>query len=217
MYLAAQERSLQEGIRARRALLGRRRCHYFRSVYFLTAAVVAARPTLTQPCYTCGDHRRTPLHLFLVSTSHASTCPEERPGHHVKLYQYCSGDVDGMVQRHLHVCPPFTVPSSGCQSSIYPPQFDGERDLKTPSDFSNTKADEANDDDDEVEDDDGASRSPVKKPTHPVTAGARTGPSSSTHGNIPIRPAQSNSHIDVSVLVFSRLMIVNSFVPLSLL
>lgn len=28
---------------------------------------------------------------------------EERPGHHVKLYQYCSGDVDGMVQRHLQV------------------------------------------------------------------------------------------------------------------
>ncbi|KAI0825735.1 hypothetical protein BC629DRAFT_1255562, partial [Irpex lacteus] len=41
---------------------------------------------------------------------------EERPGHQLKLYQYCSGDVNGIVQRHL--------------------QFDGERDTKTPHDFS---------------------------------------------------------------------------------
>ncbi|KAI0698359.1 hypothetical protein BC835DRAFT_1249064, partial [Cytidiella melzeri] len=40
---------------------------------------------------------------------------EERPGHQVKLYQYCSGDVKGIVNRHL--------------------EFDGERDTKTPHDF----------------------------------------------------------------------------------
>ncbi|KAJ3480547.1 hypothetical protein NLJ89_g12273 [Agrocybe chaxingu] len=27
---------------------------------------------------------------------------EERPGHHVKLYQYCSSDINNIVQRHLH-------------------------------------------------------------------------------------------------------------------
>ncbi|KAH9926887.1 uncharacterized protein B0H18DRAFT_824757, partial [Fomitopsis serialis] len=41
---------------------------------------------------------------------------EERPGHHVKLFQYCSTDVNSMVQRHL--------------------RFDGERDTRGPSDFS---------------------------------------------------------------------------------
>ncbi|KZT64391.1 SRF-like protein [Daedalea quercina L-15889] len=30
---------------------------------------------------------------------------EERPGHHVKLFQYCSTDVNSMVQRHLRVRP----------------------------------------------------------------------------------------------------------------
>lgn len=28
---------------------------------------------------------------------------EERPGHHVKLYQYCSADINDIVQRHLRV------------------------------------------------------------------------------------------------------------------
>ena len=28
---------------------------------------------------------------------------EERPGHHVKLYQYCSGNIDDVVQRHSRV------------------------------------------------------------------------------------------------------------------
>ena len=28
---------------------------------------------------------------------------EERPGHHVKLYQYCSGNVEEIVQRHAKV------------------------------------------------------------------------------------------------------------------
>ncbi|KLO06550.1 SRF-like protein, partial [Schizopora paradoxa] len=40
---------------------------------------------------------------------------EERQGHHVKLHEYCSTNVDGMVQRHLH--------------------FDGERESKAPPDF----------------------------------------------------------------------------------
>ena len=28
---------------------------------------------------------------------------EERAGHHVKLHEYCSTDIDTMIQRHLHV------------------------------------------------------------------------------------------------------------------
>ncbi|KAI0792243.1 hypothetical protein C8Q75DRAFT_627117 [Abortiporus biennis] len=59
---------------------------------------------------------------------------EERPGHHVKLYQYCSTDVHNIVQRHM--------------------RFDGEKDTRTPHDFSNNKAEEAADDDDDIEDDD---------------------------------------------------------------
>ncbi|RDB18791.1 Myocyte-specific enhancer factor 2D [Hypsizygus marmoreus] len=41
---------------------------------------------------------------------------EERPGHHLKLYQYCSSDISDMVQRHL--------------------RHDGEKDTRGPSDFS---------------------------------------------------------------------------------
>jgi len=28
---------------------------------------------------------------------------EERPGHHLKLYQYCSADINDIVQRHIRV------------------------------------------------------------------------------------------------------------------
>ncbi|KAJ6593831.1 hypothetical protein B0H19DRAFT_919245 [Mycena capillaripes] len=60
------------------------------------------------------------------------------PGHNVKLYQYCSGDVQNIVQRHIG--------------------FDGEKDTRGPSDFSGnatTKLDDpADGDDDEQEDED---------------------------------------------------------------
>ncbi|KAF9522359.1 hypothetical protein CPB83DRAFT_777192 [Crepidotus variabilis] len=62
---------------------------------------------------------------------------EERPGHHVKLYQYCSSDIHDMVQRHL--------------------RHDGEKDTRGPPDFSgnaNTKLEDLGDDNDEDEDDD---------------------------------------------------------------
>ncbi|KAJ7087108.1 hypothetical protein C8R44DRAFT_650346 [Mycena epipterygia] len=57
---------------------------------------------------------------------------EQRPGHSVKLYQYCSGDIQDMVQRHL--------------------RFDGERDTRGPPDFSgntDTRRDADGDDDDD--------------------------------------------------------------------
>ncbi|KAJ6475298.1 hypothetical protein C8R47DRAFT_1142967 [Mycena vitilis] len=63
---------------------------------------------------------------------------EQRPGHNVKLYQYCSGDVQNIVQRHIG--------------------FDGEKDTRGPSDFSGNATakleDPADGDDDEQEDED---------------------------------------------------------------
>ncbi|KAJ7497224.1 hypothetical protein FB451DRAFT_221185 [Mycena latifolia] len=60
---------------------------------------------------------------------------EQRPGHNVKLYQYCSGDVQDIVQRHV--------------------RFDGEKDTRGPADFSGNAAakldDPAEGDDDEQE------------------------------------------------------------------
>ncbi|KAK0470482.1 uncharacterized protein EV420DRAFT_117521 [Desarmillaria tabescens] len=41
---------------------------------------------------------------------------EERPGHHLKLYEYCSGDTRDIVQRHL--------------------RYEGEKDTRGPGDFS---------------------------------------------------------------------------------
>ncbi|KAI0046042.1 SRF-like protein, partial [Auriscalpium vulgare] len=41
---------------------------------------------------------------------------ERRHGHPDKLSQYCSADVDNLVQRHIH--------------------FEGDRDTRTPQDFS---------------------------------------------------------------------------------
>ncbi|KAH6901767.1 hypothetical protein BKA70DRAFT_1113556, partial [Coprinopsis sp. MPI-PUGE-AT-0042] len=40
---------------------------------------------------------------------------QERPGHHVKLYQYCSTDIHDIVGRHM--------------------KHDGEKDTKGPNDF----------------------------------------------------------------------------------
>ncbi|KAF9445246.1 hypothetical protein P691DRAFT_795734 [Macrolepiota fuliginosa MF-IS2] len=68
---------------------------------------------------------------------------EERPGHHLKLYQYCSSDIHDIVQRHL--------------------RHDGEKDTRGPQDFAgnaNNKIDDTGDgdDDDPDDDDDGPSR-----------------------------------------------------------
>ncbi|KAI0766110.1 hypothetical protein BD413DRAFT_636420 [Trametes elegans] len=97
---------------------------------------------------------------------------EERPGHHAKLYQYCSTDVNGMVQRHL--------------------RFDGERDTKGPADFSNnnnSKAEDPADDDDEGEDDDSSQKRRDGGKTTKVKA------ESSTPSIVPIRPGPA----DVSI------------------
>ncbi|TFK52222.1 hypothetical protein OE88DRAFT_1807169 [Heliocybe sulcata] len=59
---------------------------------------------------------------------------EERPGHHVKCYEYCSRDIRDILDRHN--------------------RFDGERDTRTPADFGNNKVEDAGVDDDEEDDDD---------------------------------------------------------------
>ena len=49
------------------------------------------------------------LSSYLVSVHHFffllfySPHAEDRPGHHLKLYQYCSTDIRDMVQRHIRV------------------------------------------------------------------------------------------------------------------
>lgn len=75
---------------------------------------------------------------------------EEKPGHHVKLYQYCSGDIRDVVARQL--------------------KHDGEIDTKGPNDFSGGGGagkggdDMGDGDDDEGEDDDDvAPRGPSKR------------------------------------------------------
>ncbi|KAJ7512457.1 hypothetical protein B0H11DRAFT_1898939 [Mycena galericulata] len=67
---------------------------------------------------------------------------EERPGHHHKLYQYCSGDIRDIVARHV--------------------QYDGERDTKGPKDFSGAgvKTEDAGDGDDDDADEEEVVPSP---------------------------------------------------------
>ncbi|KIL58881.1 hypothetical protein M378DRAFT_55133, partial [Amanita muscaria Koide BX008] len=63
---------------------------------------------------------------------------EERPGNHVKLYQYCSTNIQDMVQRHI--------------------RYDGEKDTRNPADFSGNSTKQMDDtgegDDDDGDDDD---------------------------------------------------------------
>ncbi|KAH9940801.1 uncharacterized protein BXZ73DRAFT_88516 [Epithele typhae] len=99
---------------------------------------------------------------------------EERPGHHAKLYQYCSTDVNGMVQRHL--------------------RFDGERDTKGPPDFNNnSKATEEAMDEDEDGDDDEGSQS--QKRGGKITKVKTEGPSNSI---VPIRPGPPSNDVSAS-------------------
>ncbi|KAH7909938.1 hypothetical protein BJ138DRAFT_1009853 [Hygrophoropsis aurantiaca] len=70
---------------------------------------------------------------------------EERAGHHLKLYQYCSGDIHDIVQRHV--------------------RYDGEKDTRTPHDFANNgaaKLDNVDEGDDDDADDDDPDTAPVR-------------------------------------------------------
>ncbi|KAL1938245.1 hypothetical protein VTO73DRAFT_11889 [Trametes versicolor] len=111
---------------------------------------------------------------------------EERPGHHAKLYQYCSTDVNGMVSRHI--------------------RFDGERDTKGPADFNNnnnSKVDDAADDDDEGDDDDssqkrrdGSKSAKVKvEISAPSIVPIRPGPPSNDNSTSPELDYRSNMRV----------------------
>ncbi|KAI9507155.1 hypothetical protein F5148DRAFT_948538, partial [Russula earlei] len=77
-----------------------------RSVTFLKAS--ACRKTgLFKKAYELG---------VLCSVDVAVIIFERKPGHPDKLFQYCSTDINALVQRQV--------------------RFDGERDLRTPQDFS---------------------------------------------------------------------------------
>ncbi|KAH8104092.1 hypothetical protein BXZ70DRAFT_682707 [Cristinia sonorae] len=96
---------------------------------------------------------------------------EERPGHHVKLYQYCSSDVHNIVQRHI--------------------RFDGEKDTRTPVDFSSNKVEEAVDDDDDDDADDGARPKPngrAKPKTESITTSI---------SRAPVQPDMSSINLDM--------------------
>ncbi|KAI6041876.1 hypothetical protein EDC04DRAFT_2866995 [Pisolithus marmoratus] len=96
---------------------------------------------------------------------------EERPGHHVKLYQYCSGDVQDIVQRHT--------------------RYDGEKDTRSPHDFANNanigKVDDAEEDD--VDEEEHDSRSSVKKSSNPKL---KQDYNNSGKGTVPPTPTESN-------------------------
>ena len=79
-------------------------------------------------------------------------------------------------------------------------QFDGEKDTRTPVDFSNTKHEEPPEEDEDGEDDDGTGRpkrdnnnkGPLKpKPDTSLATGLRHSNSPLNVGGVPIRPAQS--------------------------
>ncbi|KAG2057399.1 hypothetical protein BDR06DRAFT_951555 [Suillus hirtellus] len=82
----------------------------------------------------------------LCSVDVAVVIFEERAGHHLKLYQYCSGDIHDIIQRHV--------------------RYDGEKDTRTPHDFANNANaklhHDADIDDDEGDDDDDPDSIPTR-------------------------------------------------------
>jgi hypothetical protein len=91
--------------------------------------------------------------------------PERKPGHPDKLFQYCSTDINAMVQRQIRVRVPDPFGYPSLLIPLIPPlntpfpQFDGERDLRTPQDFSGggtgiSRIDDMGDDDDDGDADD---------------------------------------------------------------
>ncbi|CAA7266108.1 unnamed protein product [Cyclocybe aegerita] len=78
---------------------------------------------------------------------------EDRPGHELKLHQYCSGDIRDIVQRQL--------------------RHAGEKDLKGPNDFSGTAAVDADGDDDAPEEEEEPPASSRGKRKAAVAANAK--------------------------------------------
>jgi hypothetical protein len=97
---------------------------------------------------------------------------ERKPGHPDKLFQYCSTDINSIVQRQIRVRLPDLLVSISADPPDFPlnthfPQFDGERDLRTPQDFNGggtgiPRMDDMGDDDDDGD----AEDSPTTQYTH---------------------------------------------------
>ena len=152
---SAQNWPIQKGIRTRRLVL--RRCGRYNIRYVL------------------------PLYHITPFCPHRVRVSERKPGHTDKLFQYCSTDINALVQRQIRVRNfgslfiAFRLPQS---NSLM--QFDGERDLRTPQDFSGgataSRADDLPDDDD---DDGDADDSPVLQYLRPDSLKGKSDPESS--------------------------------------
>lgn len=96
---------------------------------------------------------------------------ENKPsnGHHVKLHQYCSTDIHDVVQRHMRVSPSPTRFSRLVGELVLSglgaiPQHDGEKDSRSPGDFSGEgggKGDDGGDGDEEEGDEEEVQQEPA--------------------------------------------------------
>ncbi|KAI0294499.1 hypothetical protein B0F90DRAFT_1640002 [Multifurca ochricompacta] len=116
-----------------------------RSVTFLKAS-----DSLFKKAYELG---------VLCSVDVAVIIFERKPGHSDKLFQYCSTDINALVQRQI--------------------RFDGERDLRTPHDFSGganmSRMDDIGDDDDDGDPDDSPTTQYVRHDTLKGKSNTQTG------------------------------------------
>ncbi|KAG9313261.1 hypothetical protein JVU11DRAFT_6726 [Chiua virens] len=121
---------------------------------------------------------------------------EERAGHHLKLYQYCSGDIHDIVQRHI--------------------RYDGEKDTRTPHDFANnanTKLDDAGDGDDDDADDDDPDSNP--RGVNKKRMDAKLKQEYGTNGKLASAPgADLNLNVDMNDYPLHRMTIPQPPMPL---
>ncbi|KAI0290582.1 hypothetical protein BC826DRAFT_901027, partial [Russula brevipes] len=101
------------------------------------------RKIAIQPITVRSNHSDRKTGLFkkayelgvLCSVDVAVIIFERKPGHPDKLFQYCSTDINALVQRQIRVRAPDLVLFNPIDPFILSP-VDGERDLRTPQDFS---------------------------------------------------------------------------------
>jgi MADS-box transcription factor len=135
---------------------------------------------------------------FLINTpSTILFLSERKHGHPDKLFQYCSTDIDSLVQRQIRVR---SLNLSHLSHLIPLPQFDGERDLRTPHDFHGganlSRLDDIGEDDDDGDADDSPTASYIR---HDVIKGKNLSDSGKPSGAKPkttseVRPAFASSY-----------------------
>jgi hypothetical protein len=126
---------------------------------------------------------------------------ERKHGHPDKLFQYCSTDIDSLVQRQIRVR--FLNFSPILLTNLR--QFDGERDLRTPHDFTGganlSRLDDMGEDDDDADADDSPTASYIR---HDGIKGKNIPDSGKPSGAKPkdsseVRPAFPFSHPPVDL------------------